>query len=71
MCEEINVNKIEQGFFNIMSDIVISELKSSWPLDWVSGIFCNWLNFEEIPRFKCLLLVDIHVMRLCTLLATM
>ena len=40
----------------------IFELKVSWLLDWVSGAFCNRSNFREIPGFKHLLLVDMHVM---------
>ena len=40
----------------------IFELKVSWLLDWVSGAFCNWLNFREIPGFKCLILVEMCVM---------
>ena len=39
----------------------IFELSLSWHLTWVSNIFCNQLNFKEIPSFKHLLLVDIHV----------
>ena len=34
----------------------------SWHLDWVSSVFHNQSNFGEIPSFKCLLLVDMHVM---------
>ena len=40
----------------------IFELKVSWLLDWVSGVFCNWSNFGEILGFKHLLLVNMHVM---------
>ena len=38
------------------------ELNLSWLLDWVSSAFCNWSNLGEIPSFKHLLLVDVHVL---------
>ena len=38
------------------------ELKASRLLDWVSSALCNQSNFGEIPGFKHLLLVDMHVM---------
>ena len=41
----------------------IFELRLSWHLVRVSGIFCNQSNFREIPGFKHFnQQVDIHVM---------
>ena len=40
----------------------IFKLSLAWHPARVSDVFCNWSNFKEIPSFKCLLLVDIHVM---------